>query len=256
MNCIDLNCDMGELPEALADQEAIMSFISSVNIACGGHAGDANTMRTTIEQALRHKVAVGAHPGYEDRANFGRQELQLSSDEIANSVHRQILALDQISTMLDARIAHVKPHGALYNQAAREREIARAIAEGVKRWRADVILIGLAGSAMLEEFRKTGFAVAVEAFADRRYESDGSLRSRKLRDALLTDPHEAAQQALQIAKHESVTAVDGTCVSLRAQTICLHGDTNGAVEIAAQVRQRLEQAGIRIAPLGTTKSDT
>jgi 5-oxoprolinase (ATP-hydrolysing) subunit A len=252
MKYADLNCDMGELPEALADQEAIMPFISSANIACGGHAGDANTMRTTIEQALRHKVALGAHPGYEDPTNFGRQELQLSFDEIAGSVHRQILALDQIATRLGARIGHVKPHGALYNQAAREREVARAIAEGVKRWRTDVTLVGLAGSVMLEEFHAAGFAVAPEAFADRRYESDGSLRSRKLSDSLLTDPQAAAEQALQIVRERTVTAADGASVPLRAQTICVHGDTAGAAEIAAQVRRRLEEAGITVASLGTS----
>lgn len=255
MKYIDLNCDVGELPEALADQGAIMRFISSANIACGGHAGDANTMRTTIEQALRHKIAIGAHPGYEDAANFGRQELRLSSDEIAGSVHRQILALDQIAARLGAHVRHVKAHGALYNQAAQDREIARAIAEGVKRWRTDVILVGLAGSLMLDEFRAAGFPVAAEAFADRTYEPDGSLRSRKLKNSLLTDPQAAAEQALQIVTHESVTAADGTCVSLRAQTICIHGDTNGAVQIAAQVRRRLEQVGIRIAGLGTTKAN-
>jgi 5-oxoprolinase (ATP-hydrolysing) subunit A len=254
MKYIDLNCDMGELPDALADQEAIMRFISSANIACGGHAGDADTMRTTIEQALRHKVAVGAHPGYEDPANFGRMELRPSFDEIAGSIRRQILALDQIATRLGAHITHVKPHGALYNQAAREREIARAIAEGVKRWRTDVTLVGLAGSVMLEEFRAAGFAVAAEAFADRRYESDGSLRSRKLKNSLLTDPQAAAEQALQIVREQTVRATDGASVSLRAQTICIHGDTAGAAEIAAEVRHRLEEAGITIARLGTTKS--
>jgi 5-oxoprolinase (ATP-hydrolysing) subunit A len=249
MKYIDLNCDMGELPKALADQEAIMPFISSVNIACGGHAGDANTMRTTIEQALWHKVAVGAHPGYEDPANFGRLELRISFDEIASSVHRQILALDQIATRLGARIGHVKAHGALYNQAAQHREIARAIADGVKCWRTDVILVGLAGSVMLEEFQAAGFAVAAEAFADRVYQSDGSLRSRKLKNSLLTDPQAAAEQALQIVRERTVTAADGRSVSLRAQTICIHGDTIGAAEIAAQVRGRLEQAGLRIAAL-------
>jgi len=171
-------------------------------------------------------------------------------------VQRQILALDQIATRLGARIGHVKAHGALYNQAARDREIARAIAEGVKRWRTDVILVGLAGSLMLDEFCAAGFPVAAEAFADRAYESDGSLRSRKLKNSLLTDPQVAAEQALQIAKQETVTAADGAPVSLCAQTICIHGDTTGAVEIAAQVRRRLEQAGVRIAALGTIKSDT
>jgi len=255
MKRIDLNCDMGELPEALADgsQEALMKYVSSANIACGRHAGDAKTMRVTIEQALRHKVAVGAHPGYEDRANFGRVELRLSFEEIAASVYRQIQTLEEIATKLGAQIGHVKAHGALYNQAARNREVAGAIAEGVRRWRADVILVGLAGSVMLEEFRAAGFAVAAEAFADRRYERDGSLRSRKFADALLRDPEEAAEQALRFVQQGSVIAADGSIVSVLAQTICIHGDTPGAPEIASAVHRRLETAGIKIEALNATK---
>src|SRR5215472_7592895 len=150
MKQIDINCDMGEMAEAVADgtQEDLMRYVSSANIACGGHAGNAFTMRATIEQATRHNVAIGAHPGYEDPANFGRHELQRSPEEIAEP--------------LGARIAHVKPHGALYNQAARYRELAHAIAEGVLRWRTDIIMVGLAGSVMLEEFRLAGFVVAAE----------------------------------------------------------------------------------------------
>ena len=253
MKHIDLNCDMGELPEALADgsQEALMKYVSSANIACGGHAGNVETMRVTLQQALRHKVAVGAHPGYEDRANFGRLELRLSDEEIAASVYRQILALEEIATKLGAQIGHVKAHGALYNQAARDREIARAFAEGVRRWRTGAILVGLAGSAMLEEFRAAGFPVAAEAFADRRYERDGSLRSRKFDDALLRDPEQAAAQALRIAELGSVIAADGSVVPVHAQTLCIHGDTPGAPEIAAAVGRRLEAAGIKIRTLNT-----
>jgi len=255
MKHVDLNCDMGELPEAMADgtQEELMRYISSANIACGGHAGDAEMMRVTIEQALRHAVAVGAHPGYEDRANFGRVELPLAPDEIADSVQRQILALDGIASKLGAQITHVKAHGALYNQAARDREIARAIAEGVRRWRRDVVMVGLADSLMLEEFRAAGFAVAAEAFADRRYEADGSLRSRKLGDALLKNPAEAGEQALQIAQHGRVMAADGSVLSLHADTICIHGDTPGALAIAREVHRRLESAGIQTAKLDRTK---
>jgi 5-oxoprolinase (ATP-hydrolysing) subunit A len=245
---MDLNCDVGELPEALADgtQEAILRQVTSANIACGGHAGDPQMMRATIEQALRCGTAIGAHPGYEDRANFGRIELRLSSDEIAASVHKQILALAEIAERCGARIGHVKPHGALYNQAARDREIARAIAEGVARWRRDVTLVGLAGSAMLEEFRAAGYAVAAEAFADRKYESDGSLRPRKFRDALLHDPAEAAAQAVRIAKEGSVVAANGAVVPLKVETICIHGDTPGAPQIAAAVRRALEDAGVAL----------
>lgn len=251
MTHIDLNCDMGELPDAVTDgtQEALMRYITSANIACGGHAGDAHTMRATIEQALRHNVAIGAHPGYEDRPNFGRTELQLSSEAIAESVYNQLVALDAIASPLGARTVHVKPHGALYNQAARHREVAHAIAEGVLRWRTDAVLVGLAGSVMLEEFLVAGFAVAAEAFADRRYEKDGSLRSRKFPDALLTDRQQAAAQALQIATEGRVTAIDNTIIPMHAQTICIHGDTPGAAAIVAEVHRTLVHAGIAIASL-------
>jgi len=251
MKCIDINCDLGEMPEALADgsQEALMGYVSSANIACGGHAGDAQTMRTTIEQALRKRIAIGAHPGYEDRANFGRIELHLTSEQISASVYRQILALEEIAQQCGAHIGHVKAHGALYNQAARSRDIARAIAEGVRRWRAGVILVGLAGSVMLEEFHAAGFLVAAEAFADRRYERDGSLRPRKFSDALLRDPEQAADQALRIVEQGKVVTADGSVVSLLAQTLCIHGDTPGALEIAAAVHRRLTGAGIAIRAL-------
>jgi UPF0271 protein len=249
---MDLNCDVGELPEALADgtQEAILRQVTSANIACGGHAGDSQMMRATIEQAQRCGAAIGAHPGYEDRANFGRVELALSSEEIAASVCKQILALAKVAERCGARIGHVKAHGALYNQAARDRRIARAIAEGAAGWRRDVTLVGLAGSIMLEEFRTAGFAVAAEAFADRKYEADGSLRARKFRDALLHDPAEAAAQALRIAREGSVVAANGAVVPLEVQTICIHGDTPGAPEIASAVRRALQDAGVGLQGLG------
>jgi len=253
MKSIDLNCDVGEMPEAVTDgsQETLMRYISSVNIACGGHAGNPEMMRATVEQSLRHAVSIGAHPGYEDRANFGRSEMQLPSEEIADSVYRQILVLEKIVGQCGAKIRYVKAHGALYNQAGRNREIAQAIAEGVRRWRSDAVLIGLAGSVMLAEFRAAGFSAAAEAFADRRYEKDGSLRSRKFPDALLQDPEEAAEQALRIVEQGSVLAADGSIVPLQAQTICIHGDTPGAPEIAAAVHKWLTQAGITIQALTT-----
>jgi 5-oxoprolinase (ATP-hydrolysing) subunit A len=251
MKSIDLNCDVGELPGAIEDgtQEQLMRFISSASIACGGHAGDPQMMRATIEQALRHRVHIGAHPGYEDCANFGRTELQLSAEQIAESVHRQILALQQIANRCRAVIHHVKAHGALYNQAARSRAVARAVADGVRRSRADVILVGLAGSVMLEEFRAGGFPVAAEAFADRRYENDGTLRSRQFAESLLSTPEEAAAQALRIVEQSSVIAADGSVVPLVPQTICIHGDTRGAIEIATAVHHRLTDSGIAIQPM-------
>lgn len=251
MKRMDLNCDMGELPEAILDgtQESLMPSLTSVNIACGGHAGDALTMKATIEQALRWKLAVGAHPGYPDRANFGRLELNLPPEEIADSVFEQVKALAKIAAGCGAVVSHVKPHGALYNQAVGNRVLAEAIAHGVSRWNRDVILVGLARSLMLDVFREGGFRVAAEAFADRRYEANGTLRSRKFDDALIRDPAEAGRQALQIAERNTVIARDGTEVSVSAQTICIHGDTPGASKIAAAVAQTLRQAGIELKAL-------
>ncbi len=251
MKRIDLNCDMGEVPEAIVDgtQEALMRSVTSVNIACGGHAGDERTMRTTIEQALRAGVAIGAHPGYPDRENFGRLELQMPPDKLAESVCEQILALAKITEECGARIVHVKPHGALYNQAVRNRDLAEAIAEGVGRWRRDVVLVGLADSLMLEVFRKAGFVVAAEAFADRRYEPDGTLRPRKFENALIRDPEQAGRQALSMVERRVVVAWDGTEVAVNAQTLCIHGDTPGAPEISATVARALREAGIRVCGL-------
>jgi UPF0271 protein len=220
---IDLNCDMGELPDD-AIEEALMPHITSANVACGGHAGDAATMRRTVDLARRHGVAVGAHPGYPDRPNFGRLELAMSAEQIAQTVRDQIRALADIA----GEIAHVKPHGALYNVAATNQEVARAIGEGVAQVGGDLTLVGLAGSRMLDVWRKMGFRTAAEGFADRRYEPDGSLRSRKFADALITDPSAAAEQALRLASE--------------VQTICVHSDTPDAVQIVVAVSEALRKA--------------
>lgn len=237
---IDLNCDMGESPEAIADgaQEALMPYLTSVNVACGGHAGDERTMRTTIKQALRWKLAVGAHPGYADRANFGRLDLNLTPDAVADSVFEQVRALGRAAELCGARVTHVKAHGALYNQAAHDRDLAEGIARGVARWNRDVTLVGLAGSPMLDVFRDAGFPVAAEAFADRRYEPDGSLRSRQFDDALILDPAEAGRQAVSIAERGI------------AETICIHGDTPGALKIAEAVAHALRKAGTELRATG------
>ena len=247
---IDLNCDMGELPEAIADgtQEALLRSITSANVACGSHAGDERTMRTTIEQAMRAGVVVGAHPGYPDRENFGRLELKMSADAVANSIDEQVRALAEVASKCGTKLVHVKPHGALYNQAVKNRELAEAIAKGVAKFSKELVLMGLAESPMLEVFREAGFKVAAEAFADRRYEPDGTLRSRKFENALIRDPEEAAKQALRIARG-TVTAHDGTEVKLTAQTICIHGDTPGSVQIASAVSRTLRKAGVKVGGL-------
>src|ERR1700733_4793960 len=251
MKRMDLNCDMGEIPKTVSDgtQESLMALLTSVNIACGGHAGDSQTMKATMEQALRWKLDVGAHPGYADRANFGRVELQLAPDVIARSVFEQVRALAAIAEECGARLTHVKGHGALYNQAARDRVVAQAIADGVARWNRDVALVGLAGSLMLDVFRDAGFRVFAEAFADRRYEADGTLRSRRFEDALIRDAAEAGQQALRIAERRTVIACDGSEIVANAQTICIHGDTPGAPAIAAAVAKTLRQASVALTAL-------
>jgi UPF0271 protein len=215
---MDLNCDMGELDDA-AHEAALMAYITSANIACGGHAGDARTMERTARLALERGIRIGAHPGYPDRENFGRLEIAMTPEAIADTVYTQIARLDDIVRRLGGVIVHVKPHGALYNVAVRDSVVARAIADGVARWNPQTTLFGLAGSPMLDVWRTLGMTVAGEAFADRRYEPDGTLRSRKFPDALITDPGEASAQALRFAR-------EGL-----AETICVHGDTPGSVAI-------------------------
>lgn len=243
---MDLNCDMGELPEAIKNgtQSRIMRWLTSANIACGGHAGDAQTMEATIRQAQACRVAIGAHPGYPDRENFGRLELDLSPQQISDTVFEQVSVLDEIAQKVGAKIVHVKPHGALYNQAAKSREIASAIATGVARWNRNVILVGLAGSSMLEEFRDAGFLAAAEAFADRRYEPDGTLRSRRFPDALIDDSLAASVQATRIATQRKVISVDGSEVTVVAQTICIHGDGPHAAEFAEKIWQGFRVTGV------------
>jgi 5-oxoprolinase (ATP-hydrolysing) subunit A len=248
---IDLNCDMGEVPEAIADgtQESLMKWLTSVNIACGGHAGDAQTMETTIRQAQKYRLAIGAHPGYPDRANFGRSELDLTPQQISDSVFAQVKALDEAATRLGSKIVHVKPHGALYNQAVHNDQIANAIADGVARWRRDVVLVGLADSPMLEVFRAAGFSAAAEAFADRVYEANGTLRSRKFEDALIRDPALAGKQAVSIATQNKLIAFGGAEVRVHAQTLCIHGDTPGALKILEGLAAALKGAGVAVQPL-------
>jgi UPF0271 protein len=255
---IDLNCDMGELPEAIADgtQESLMPNLTSVNIACGGHAGDEDTMRATVAQAIRYGLGIGAHPGYPDRANFGRLELDMPLDELAESICRQVGALASVVDKAGATMTHVKPHGALYNQAVKNGDLARAIADGVARFDRRLVLMGLAGSPMLDVFRTAGFTVAAEGFADRRYEPDGGLRSRRFDDALIRDPERAAAQALGIVERGSVMASNGEEVALRVETLCIHGDTPGAHAIAAAVARTFREHGVELRALCATREIT
>ncbi len=247
MKSIDLNCDLGEREDLAPDvQELLLESVTSANIACGAHAGSEALMALTIRQALRHGVAVGAHPGYADRANFGRLELALPLEEIEASVEQQVRTLMRIAAQVGAEVRYVKPHGALYNQAARDNALAAAIARAVARVQPRLGLVGLAGSGMLQVWSEAGFRVAAEAFADRRYEPDGSLRSRRHGDALLDSPGPAAAQALAIALQGAAVAPDGSFVRIHAQTLCIHGDTPGAAAIARAVRRRLEERGVAV----------
>jgi len=223
---IDLNCDMGELEDA-EHEAALMEQITSANIACGGHAGDEATMERTARLAIARGVHIGAHPSFLDRKNFGRTEMPERGEVLADIVWDQLMHLDAIVKKLGGKVKHVKPHGALYNVAVRDKDVAVAIGVGVTRWNPFVTMFGLAGSSMLDMWRAMGLKVAGEGFADRRYEEDGTLRSRKLPRALITDPQEAAEQAVRLARQGNV------------QTICVHGDTPGAVEILKACRDAL-----------------
>ena len=242
---IDLNADVGEG----LDDTVLLGSVTSANVACGMHAGGPAVMDRTIALALERGVRIGAHPGYADRENFGRTDLHLGEGELRSLVLYQLGALDALLRARGGVLAHVKAHGALYNRAARDRALARALAEAVGEFRRDLVLVGLAGSVQLEEARKAGLRAAGEAFADRRYLSDGSLMPRSQPGALLIEPAAAADQALQIVRDHRVIASDRSRVAVDAQTLCLHGDTPGAAEIARAVRAALENEGVEILAL-------
>jgi UPF0271 protein len=247
---VDLNADVGEG----MDDAALLPYVTSANVACGLHAGDPTTMDQTVLLALARGVRVGAHPGYPDRANFGRVFVEMSADDIENLVVFQVAALQGFVRSRGGRVTHVKPHGALYHSAAEFPDVARAIAEGVRRVGADLVLVGAAGSLLIGAGEDAGLGVAEEAFADRRYRADGTLVPRGQPGALLLDPDEAAEQAVKLARDGVAVAQDQTLVPVRADTICLHGDTPGAVEIAKRIHELFRDAGIRVAPMESVRS--
>ena len=240
---IDLNCDMGE---GCGNDAALMKYISSANIACGFHAGDLDTMRRTVELALTHGVAIGAHPGYRDRENFGRTSASLSRAEVIDIISEQITALKNVCDELGAKLHHVKPHGALYNQAAKDRALAAAVADAVRGASPDLILYGLSGSFLISEAEALGLSAASEVFADRTYQTDGTLTPRTEPDALINDSQDAVAQALQMIQKQTVTATTGESISIRADTLCIHGDGEHAVAFAKEIRTAFEECGIAI----------
>jgi UPF0271 protein len=244
---MDINCDMGESfgRWTLGHDAEVMPYISSANIACGGHAGDPNVMTATVRLAVQHKVAVGAHPGYPDLAGFGRRHFTLTGDEVRAMLLAQIGALYAIARSQGCDLSHVKPHGALYNAAMRDTALARAVIGAVKAFSADMPVFCLPGSAIAAVARELGTKCVLEGFADRAYEPNGSLADRSVRGAVLHEAPSAAEQALSLARG-IVTARDGTELALRIGTICVHGDNPAAVEIVRAVRARLEQAGYAV----------
>ena len=245
---IDINSDVGERPEALANgsEEELISLISSANIACGGHTGDAHSILEVLKLCKKYNVGIGAHPSYPDRINFGRIELHLSPEEITQFVYSQIESFMRIAEANGFEVRHIKPHGALYNAAARDEKTARAIAKGIGKISKDFILYGLAGSLMIDLWRNEGFNVASEAFVDRRYENDGSLRSRKFSDSLITNQVDAAQQALLIVQDGKIISVTGEEIKIDADTICIHSDTKNSLDIVNEVRKILLESDVEI----------
>jgi UPF0271 protein len=245
---IDINCDMGESfgHWTMGNDEALLYSITSASIACGVHAGDPGTMRRTVQLALARGVGIGAHPGLPDLAGFGRREMGITPEEAYNLTVYQTGALMAFVRVAGGAMQHVKPHGALYTMAAHRPELAEAIAGAVHDIDPALILIGLAGSELIRAAERAGLRAAGEAFADRRYQADGSLVPRSRLNAVITDPAEAVEQVLEIIGKGRVTDVDGGHVAVDAETICIHGDTPGAPEFARQVRGRLEAEGVEV----------
>ena len=234
---IELNADIGEG----CDDASLMPYLARVSIACGGHAGDAASMTAALRLAAEYGVAVGAHPGYPDRARFGRRALAASEEEIAAWGTQQLEALAEQAARLGLRLAHVKPHGALYNTAAQDERVARAIARGVAVLDPALILLGLSGAQLIAAGRGAVCRVVKATFADRRYRADGRLVSRETPGALIASPHLAAQQAHALAHGEPVSALGGATIRVQADTICLHSDTPGALKIARAVHAALNR---------------
>jgi UPF0271 protein len=248
MATVDLNCDMGESfgPWRMGDDLAVLPHVTSANVACGFHAGDPVTMYQTVSAAVAHGVAVGAHPGLPDLAGFGRRDMAVQAAEVFAMVVYQVGALAAFVRAQGARLTHVKPHGALYNMAAKDADLADAIAQAVDAVDPSLALYGLAGSAMLRAAEGRGLRAVSEVFADRGYLPDGSLVPRSRPDALVTDVRDAVARAVRMAREGRVTAVDGSEVAVRADTICIHGDGPHAVAFARALRSGLDEAGVTV----------
>ncbi|MBB1601123.1 5-oxoprolinase subunit PxpA [Variovorax sp. UMC13] len=240
---IDLNADLGE---GAGSDEELLKLVSSANIACGWHAGDAMTMRQCVRWAIDHKVAIGAHPSFPDRANFGRSAMQLPPEEIVAGVLYQIGALAAIVKAEGGTLAHVKAHGALYNQAVKEPALADALCDAVRHFDPALRFFGLAGSGMIQAAERAGLRPVEEVFADRGYMPDGSLVPRGQPGALIEDEAQSLAQTLSLVREHQVRAIDGSLVAVNAQSVCLHGDGAHALAFARRIRDALEREGIAV----------
>ena len=247
---IDLNCDLGEGfgAWAMGDDEALLSIVTSANVACGFHAGDPGIMRRVCDIAVGKGVAIGAHVGYRDLVGFGRRRIEIAPNDLVNDIVYQIGALDGFARMAGDRVSYVKPHGALYNTIAAEPVYARALAEAVLRYNPELRVVGLAGSSGLRGVAEEGIATVAEAFADRAYTADGHLVPRGTEGSVLHDVDVIAARCAELARSGEVESIDGVKVRISAQTICVHGDTPGAAAIARRVRETLLAEGIVLKP--------
>ena len=243
MLAIDLNCDMGE---GAGNDEVIMPYISSANIACGYHAGDLDTMKRTVESAINNKVSIGAHPGFKDPENFGRTEQQLSDEALYDTVSEQLHIMKKITAGLGAAMHHVKPHGAMYNMAAVNQQMASVIAKAIREFDAGLLLYGLSGSFLIAEAKQFGLKTANEVFADRAYMDNGTLVPRKMAGALIHDEEESIQQVMKMVLEKKVKTINGKIIPMEADTICIHGDGEHAFSFAKKINQALKEKEISI----------
>jgi len=251
MKTIDLNCDMGEAfgAWAMGDDDTLLDHVTSANIACGYHAGDPHTMHRTVEIALKKGVAIGAHPSLPDLQGFGRRSMKISAEETYDMVMYQIGALSAFARACGGKLAHVKAHGALYNMAAKDATIAQAIARAVRDFDSQLVLFGLAGSEQIRAGEEAGLKTANEVFADRTYQSNGSLTPRNEPHAMVRDVQSSIMRVKRMVEEGKVQSNDGADVIVKADTLCIHGDEPGAVEFASKIRRMLADAGIRVTPV-------
>lgn len=251
MYSIDINCDMGESFGAykIGNDEKVVEFISSANIACGFHAGDPSVMNKTVKMCLEHNVSIGAHVGFQDLIGFGRRNMDVDLKEVYAMTIYQIGALDAFVKAYGGKLSHVKPHGALYNMAAKSEELSKAISEAIFKVNPELVLFGLAGSQFVVQGEKAGLRVANEVFADRTYTDEGTLTPRKSKNALIKSEEEALKQVINMIKNNKVISITGKEIDIKADTICIHGDGEKAIEFASNIKRELEKIDISIRSL-------